>query len=105
MDMMIGLAAAAFVLCTGVPTYSYMAQKHDIKSVSSQLYLSLNDARNEALRRRSPIRVCPSAHGGSCRDDGDWSDGWLIFEDVNENNKPGSAEIIEFIYNFDAKAP
>ena len=98
LDLIIVLAVAAILLCTIVPSYSYMVDKNDINSLANRLYISLSDARIEALRRRSPIRVCPSANGSSCRDDGNWSDGWLIFEDQNATNAPGSSEIIGFIY-------
>lgn len=101
LDMMIALAVSANLLWAAVPTYSYVVHKNDIKSVTNRLFMSLNNARSEALRRSSSIRICPSANGSSCRNDGDWSDGWLVFEDVNANNAPGSAEIIEFIYELD----
>ena len=101
LDMMIALAVGVILLCTGVPTFSSVVHKNRITSVTTLLYMSLNEARSEALKRRNPVRVCPSANGTSCRNDGDWSDGWLIFEDVNANSAPDSTEIIQLVSTFD----
>ena len=102
-ELMIGVAVAAILLSTAVPTYSSVVHKNRISSAKTQLYVSLNAARSEALKRRSAVRVCPSADGTSCRNDGDWSDGWLIFEDVNANNAPDVAEIIRLVDGLDGE--
>jgi type IV fimbrial biogenesis protein FimT len=96
-ELMITLATAAILLSTAVPSFSAVVDKNQISAATDQLYVSLNAARSEALKRRSSVRVCPSADSTTCRDDGDWSDGWLIFEDVNANNAPDAAEIIRLV--------
>jgi type IV fimbrial biogenesis protein FimT len=85
------------MLTVGIPMYSSVLQKNRIGTTSSLLYTTLNVARGEALKRRSDVRVCPSSDGASCRGDGDWSDGWLTFDDVNSNDSPETAEIIRVV--------
>ena len=103
LDMLIALSVAAVLLSTAIPTYSAVVHKNRISAVTTELYVSLNLARSEALKRRSAVRVCPSEDSASCRNDGDWSDGWLIFEDVNSNNTAEAAEIIRVVDGFDGQ--
>jgi len=100
-ELMIGLAVALIMTTMAVPSYSSAVHKNRISAVTTQLYTSLNTARSVALKRRSSVRVCPSDNGSSCRNDGEWSDGWLIFEDVNANNTPDTAEIIQLVDDLD----
>jgi type IV fimbrial biogenesis protein FimT len=100
-ELMIAVAVGAILLTGAGPTFSSVVHKNRISAATAQLYVSLYAARGEALKRRSAVRVCPSANSTSCRNDGDWSDGWLIFEDANANNAPDAAEIIQLVDGFD----
>jgi type IV fimbrial biogenesis protein FimT len=102
-ELMIALSVASILVTTAVPSYSAVVHKNRISAATTQLYVSLNTARSAAMKRRSAVRVCPSADGSSCRNDGDWSDGWLIFEDVNANNAADTAEIIQLVDDFDGE--
>ncbi len=97
LELLIAVAAAAVLLSLAVPSYSSVVHKNRIAAATDLLYLSLNTARSEALKRRDPVRICPSADSTGCRNDGDWSDGWLIFNDANSNNSPDTAEIIQVV--------
>jgi type IV fimbrial biogenesis protein FimT len=97
--MMIVMSVLAIVLIVAVPGFSAVVHKNRVQSVSTQLFMSLNMARSEAVKRRRDVRVCPSADNRSCRDDGNWDDGWLIFEDANGSGTPQLAEIIRVIEN------
>lgn len=96
-ELLMTLSISAILLAVGIPTYSGVMQKNRIGTTSNLLYTSLNAARGEAVKRRGGVRVCPSANGSSCRGDGDWSEGWLLFEDQNSNNAPDSTEIIRVV--------
>jgi len=100
-ELLITVAVCAILLTMAGPTFSAVVHKNRISAASNQLYVSLYAARGEALKRRSAVRVCPSANSTSCRNDGDWSDGWLIFEDANANNAPDAAEIIQLVDGFE----
>jgi type IV fimbrial biogenesis protein FimT len=71
--------------------------KNRISTATSQLYVSLNTARSEALKRRNAVMVCPSSNSSACRNDGDWSEGWIIFDNADDNGTPASAEIIRLV--------
>jgi len=94
LELMIAIAVGAILLVLALPDFTTALQKNRIGSAADQLYVSLAEARGEAVKRRSAVHICPSADNDSCRNDGDWSDGWLIFVDTNDNNLRESGEPI-----------
>ncbi len=78
-ELMITLALGTIMLVIAVPSFSTLLERNRIGSAADHLYASLAVARGEAVKRRSTVRVCPSADSETCRDDGVWSDGWIVF--------------------------
>lgn len=97
MELIVTLSIGAILLTIGIPGFSAILEKNRIGVASSLLHTSFNMARGEALKRRDGVRICPSADSNSCRNDGDWSEGWVIFEDANSNNTPETTEIIRVV--------
>lgn len=87
-ELIVAITVATILLAMAVPSFVSVLQKNRIESTAEQLYVSLAEARGEALKRRSDVRVCPvnsdclraDPISCSCRNDGDWSDGWLIYD-------------------------
>jgi type IV fimbrial biogenesis protein FimT len=94
-ELMIAIAVGAIILVAALPSFSAVLHKNRISTATSQLYVSLNTARSEAIKRRESVSVCPSTDSSSCdTSDIDWSDGWLIFEDPDEDRLRQSGESI-----------
>lgn len=96
-ELLIGLTIGSILLVVAVPTYSTSVQKNRIGTTSGLLYTSLNLARSEAVKRRNQVRLCPSVDSVSCRNDGDWSNGWILYDDMNSNDAPDPDEIIRVV--------
>jgi prepilin-type N-terminal cleavage/methylation domain-containing protein len=96
-ELLIAVAVGAIILVAALPSFSAVLHKNRISTATSQLYVSLNVARSEALKRRNAVRVCPSSNSSTCRNDGDWSDGWIIFDNTDGNGTPAAAEIIRLV--------
>ena len=94
-ELLIAFSVLAVILLLTAPGISALVQDHYLKSAGSELYASLSLARNEAKRRHSTVRMCPSSDGKSCRGDGDWNKGWLVFSDGNANGVPDDIEMIQ----------
>jgi len=94
-ELLIGLTAIAVIFILAAPGFSNLLQQHYLKSTAGDLASTMNLASSEANRRHSTVRVCPSADGVSCRQDGDWNRGWLVFSDGNANGMPENIEIIQ----------
>lgn len=93
-ELLIGIAVLAIALGIALPNFASVLHKNRINSAASNLYASLNLARSEAVKQRCAARVCPSSDGSACRNDGDWSDGWLVFVDSDADGVPDATEII-----------
>ena len=94
-EVLIGLTAIAIVAMLSAPVIDGLLQEHYLKKTSANLLSSLTLAQNEAARRGSIAKLCPSSDGKSCRPDGDWNQGWIVFVDSNANHVPEAVEIVE----------
>ncbi len=99
LELMIGLAAIGIVILVAVPGSTLLLDKYRMKVASDSIIAGLELARSEASARSAEVILCPSSNGNTCRKDGDWSYGWLVFSDGNGN---GSVQDIELIQAFDA---
>ena len=45
-----------------------------------------------AIARGKSVTACPSRDGAACIDEGDWSQGWLVFVDNDRNRRLGPDE-------------
>lgn len=98
-ELLIVLAAIAVVVMISVPGSTMVLEHYRLKAASNELTGSLNLAKEEALKRSSTVRVCPSSNGRFCRNDGNWNHGWLVYSDGNAD---GTVQDIEFIQAFQA---
>lgn len=94
LELMVSLAVAAVILVLALPEFSAILHKNRVRAASTNLYATMSLARNEAIKRRNSVRVCPSANGTSCRFDGVWTGGWIVFNNADGNGSPSAAEII-----------
>jgi Tfp pilus assembly protein FimT len=95
LEVLIGLTVLVVIFLVSAPGVNSLAQKYSLKKTSSNLLSSIELAQTEAARRRNIVTLCPSSDGNSCRTDGDWNRGWLLFIDGNANNKPEPVEILK----------
>lgn len=93
-ELLIALSVLAIIVLVAVPGSSTLMGYYRLNTVSTELVDSLYLARNEALHRASTVRVCPSDNGKTCRLDGDWSEGWLVYSDGNADGKVQDIELL-----------
>lgn len=94
-EVLIGVAVIGIIVLLSAPGVNTLSQKYTMKKTSSNLLTSLTLAQGEASRRGGIARVCPSSDGNTCRSDGNWNRGWLVFLDSNANSKPEAFEILD----------
>ncbi len=83
------MAIAAIVLSVGVPSFQSYIQNNRQTTAINELATALQLARNSAVSRRVQVTVCKSPDGNNCVVDGntsDWTQGWIIFADTNNDN-------------------
>lgn len=84
-ELMVTLAIAVIVLTVGVPSFMATIQNNRITTTVNDFVSDLNLARSEAIKRGSRVTLCKSADGNSCTQSGDWSQGWILFSDPNDD--------------------
>ena len=94
-ELLIALAVLGIIILVAVPGSSLLVEQYHLRSVSSNLVDGLYLAKEEALRRASTVRVCPSNDGRFCRTDGDWNHGWLVYSDGNADGMVQEIELLE----------
>lgn len=85
-ELMITLAVAAIVLTIAVPSFRSIIQDTRLTTQINELAASLNLARSEAIKRGLSVTICKSNDQDATPTcGGNWHDGWLVFEDFNNN--------------------
>lgn len=91
-ELIVTMAIGAIVLSIAVPSYQASVQNNRKTTSVNALATTLQLARSTAITRRVNITVCKSNDSGTaaptCRNgggSGDWTQGWIIFTDSNNN--------------------
>ena len=99
-ELMATVALAAVVLVIGVPSFSATVANNRMISPLNEFVSAITLARIEAISRRADITMCKSNSGQTdCDTSGDWSQGWIIFIDDNQD---GTADASDGDGNVDA---
>ena len=84
-ELMVGLAVMALLMMVAVPSFQSTIASSRVTTVTNDLVGALAVARTEAIRRGVRVTVCASDDGELCATTGDWSQGWVVFKDLNRN--------------------
>jgi type IV fimbrial biogenesis protein FimT len=84
-EVLLAMAVAAVLGSAAVPSMAGAMTQQRLRAGSSDLYASFNLARSEAIRRGSSVAVVPA-------DASDWSRGWTVFADGNDNGVRDAGE-------------
>jgi len=91
-ELMVSLAVLAVLAAVAVPGLSQFAHQARMSMLGNQFLGDLANARSEAIKRGRRVVLCKSADGLVCTSTGHWSQGWLVFEDTNNNGRREAAE-------------
>ena len=89
LELMITVAVLAILLGIGVPSFQAIIRQNRLSAHTNELLSAAAIARSEAVKRGSPVTMCP-AEGDACLGDDEWSNGWIVF--VDENGDPGEVD-------------
>jgi type IV fimbrial biogenesis protein FimT len=94
-ELTVGLGIAAGAAALAVPSVQDYLHAAKLVSVSNELLADLHLARSEALMRNRRVALCKSADGVQCAGQGGWQQGWIVFQDENNNGEvdPGEETI------------
>ena len=96
MELLVTLAIVAIVAGFALPSIQQVLGGSQISASSNQLVYSLQSARSEAIKRVTPVILCPSeaplADKPVCG--GNYTSGWIVFADVDTDGKNSDADVL-----------
>lgn len=93
-ELIITVAIAAILLAIGVPSFQEMMRNNRVAAHTNDLLSSLNLVRSEAIKRGVRVSLCKSSDGLSCATTGDWTQGWIVFVDTDNDATVDAGENI-----------
>lgn len=81
-ELLVVLAIVAIITLIGAPSLTSIIKDSRLRLGANALQNSMALARSTAVARSSHVTICKSNDGSSCATNGDWSQGWMIFEDT-----------------------
>lgn len=85
LESLLATAIAAVLGAAAVPALTEAQVRQQLGATTSDLFAAFNLARTEAIRRGSAVAVKPA-------DGADWSGGWRVFADRNDNGVQDDGE-------------
>lgn len=80
-ETLVAIGISAILMTRLVPAFDDLIQSMRIKGVTSNIERTLRLARQEAILRQTPTRICPSNNGYSCTAGATWAAGWITYLD------------------------
>ena len=84
-ELVVTVAIVAILAAIAVPAYTTMMTNNRMVAELNDFVGTLHFARSEAIKRGLDVVVCKSSNGNTCTTAGDWSQGWVIFQDTDSD--------------------
>jgi type IV fimbrial biogenesis protein FimT len=92
-ELMVVVAVVAILASAALPSFSDLLSRQRVSVEANRLLGDLQYARAEAVTRHHEVVVCPASRQ-SCVGGGDWSRGWMVFVDGNENGQRDGNDLV-----------
>ena len=89
-ELMVALTIAVILLTIAVPSFHDMIQKQRMTTTVNEVFMAINLTRSEAIQRGARVDLAPAGDGT------DWTKGWIIFVDKNNDQKRQDGEQVIF---------
>jgi type IV fimbrial biogenesis protein FimT len=92
LELIVTMAIIAILLTTGVPALKQYSWNLRMRSAMDNLQTDLNQARGHAISHNIKTVVCPSINSRDCSGQSAWQDGWIVFSDLNSDQRRQDTE-------------
>jgi len=89
-ELMFCLAFVAVITAFILPSFHNLLKQQQVKGQINNLVVMIYRARSEAIKRQQVVTICKSSDSETCG--GSWSDGWIMFEDLNSDGNKNTGE-------------
>jgi type IV fimbrial biogenesis protein FimT len=91
-ELLVTMGIAAMLMAIGVPSYRYVTYSNRVSTEINSLLGDMQYARSEAVKEGQAVTMCPaSTDYTACVTATSWQSGWIIFQDVNNNQTIASS--------------
>jgi type IV fimbrial biogenesis protein FimT len=87
LELMITITIMAILVTIGIPAFQDYALKQRLNAAVNALHSDLLLARSQAIYRDMQVTACPGNPTAGCAGSTEWSDGWIVFGDRNEDRE------------------
>lgn len=94
LEMMVTVSILAILISLGVPAFHGFSQQQRLNAAVNALHSDLLLARAQAIHRDMQVVACPWITSSGCTGETDWSSGWMVFGDQNEDDNYQDGEPI-----------
>lgn len=94
LELMVVVAIATILMMVAAPSFTALMSAQRASSAANALLNGMNFARNEAIKRNARVVICKSANSSTCTTTGLWSQGWIVFQDSNNNAQVNTGEAV-----------
>ena len=91
LEAMMAMCILAIGASLALPAFKSTLESVRTSAALNQTIATLASARSTAVMRRQVVSVCPSQDRLTCRNDGVWEDGWIMFVDAGKSGQPADA--------------
>ena len=102
-EFLVTLALIGILISWGIPDFITLYQKNTLTSEVNKLLAHLMHTRSEAMKRNLPVVICRSLDGSSCLRSAsaraDWSVGWMVYANADDDKVRDSTEPIVRVGN------
>lgn len=91
-ELLVSLAVLAILAAVAVPGLAQFGHEARMSMLGNQFLADSANARSEAIKRGRRVVLCKSPDGEVCVTTGHWDQGWLVFEDANNNGRRENTE-------------
>ncbi len=95
-ELLLTLMLAATLTSFAIASFSGLVARQQQRAEIDALFHAIHLARKESIMRRRVVSLCPSRDGKQCEASLDWSAGWLMFENT-DNDSPPKVDAGEFV--------
>lgn len=95
-ELMVTVTVLAVLLALAAPSFAALLRQWRLSTTVETFAGDLRLARSTAIRTSRPVVLCVR-NANQCGTGTDWTDGWLMFSDLNDNGNlnPGEPLIIQ----------
>jgi len=93
-EAMIVLAVTAIIFTQALPSFWQMYENNQLSVQKNRFISAMQLTRSESIKRNRPVWLCVNDEQ-PCVGSPDWSKGWLVYDDKNENGHVDKDELIQ----------